>query len=208
MPNWCGNKLTVHGPKAEVQRFIEEAIGPEHVLWKPGEREREDNTPIPTTHLSLPQLVPPPAELLASLSYDRRNHTKAAYEQGLEVLGIKPATSGCSWQVQHWGTKWGVEADAPAVVVANDEASAVYEFQSAWSPITPAVRTMSARYPALRFELQFIGEGNDFSGRVVFQASEPLVWGDDAASVQRAMQFLDEEDELRGVKPWGKRPTS
>lgn len=67
--------------------------------------------------------------------------------------------------VQLWGTKWGVDADAPAVHTVGGRAVAHFrQFDSAWSPPVPAVISMSQDHPSLTFHLVFDEGLMDFAG--------------------------------------------
>ena len=77
MPNWCNNKLTVIGPKADVKRFQSQAVG--YCAW-PG--QGPESQPIV---LNFHSLVPIPPDVLAT-GYD---------------------DAGYDWEKEHWGCKWG-----------------------------------------------------------------------------------------------------
>jgi len=73
MPNWCTNKLVVHGPDEDVKRFKEKAIG--NSPWHTEEEEKNV--------LNFHNLVPIPPEVL-SAGYER-----AGYEWELRNWGSK-----------------------------------------------------------------------------------------------------------------------
>lgn len=64
------------------------------------------------------------------------------------------------------GTKWGV------IVSSNDrifgEGVAVYDFDSAWSPISAALHHFGPQWPKLNFRLQFVGEGEQYYGETEY----------------------------------------
>ena len=62
MPNWCTNKLTIIGPKADVQAFTTKAVGKSP--WD----EPEDNP----NALNFHSLIPVPEEILAADYGDAR----------------------------------------------------------------------------------------------------------------------------------------
>lgn len=71
------------------------------------------------------------------------------------------------WRVTTWGTKWDLDQATGRNVRLGPHAGAViYDFSSAWSPPTGWLRIVAARYPQLRFRLDYIEEGNCFAGRV------------------------------------------
>lgn len=79
MPNWCANKLTITGPKAEVLAFKERAVG--HPPWS----RPEELVSVEPSALNFHSLVPVPDEVLAG------GYEKAGYD----------------WEKEHWGCKWG-----------------------------------------------------------------------------------------------------
>ena len=66
MPNWCSDKLTIIGPKVDVQAFKAKAVGPSP--WEEPEGEPDA--------LNFHSLVPIPEEVL-----------KAGYESTLALIG-------------------------------------------------------------------------------------------------------------------------
>ena len=73
MPNWCTNKLVVHGPHEDVKRFKEKATG--HSPWPADEGEK--------SVLNFHSLVPIPPEVLSA------GYEQAGYEWELRNWGCK-----------------------------------------------------------------------------------------------------------------------
>jgi hypothetical protein len=61
------------------------------------------------------------------------------------------------WNVRNWGTKWDVavgdEDKYPDTTMEQAQGSVIYSFNTAWSPPTPAITTLSEQYPDLVFHL-------------------------------------------------------
>ena len=73
MPNWCSNKLTITGPKADVQAFKTKAVG--HSPWEQPEKE--------PAVLNFHSLVPVPEEVL------KAGYESAGYHWEVENWGCK-----------------------------------------------------------------------------------------------------------------------
>jgi len=67
------------------------------------------------------------------------------------------------WRVQNWGTKW----EPSGVDVEKGVDHILYDFDTAWSPPEPWVRSISTKYPDLTFRLSYEEPGNDFEGHVL-----------------------------------------
>jgi len=187
MPNWCSNRLAVTGPQAEVERFVAAAVGPEYVRWV---AELGEPEVIPTSHLSLPTLIPPPAELLTTVVYDGASE-KPVVDVILAILGTGRPFDGHTWQLQNWGTKWGPPVDSPAMGLLDDQGilEAVYEFSTAWSPISAAVATMAGQYPLLTFKHEYIKEGNCFWGKDVWTGGQQTGHAVGDAGLEHVMDY-------------------
>jgi hypothetical protein len=55
------------------------------------------------------------------------------------------------WCINHWGTKWDVEA----VLVTASSTHLEYEFESAWNPPVAWLVKVGADFAALRFKLTY-----------------------------------------------------
>lgn len=77
------------------------------------------------------------------------------------------AGKGCptwyEWCHENWGTKWGAcRTDAPVIT----EKSAMFTFETAWSPPEPFVRAASKKFPSLTFNLKYWEGGMGFQGQL------------------------------------------
>ena len=136
MPNWCNNRLSVRGPKADVQAFIEKA--------KSAERKTYGGEP---SVLSFASLVPP--------NYDDPDYQNAK-ECHVESDGEHPNFNWYNWQVNNWGTKWDVNPDEADVEInddlGGDELEAVYSFSTAWSAPIEFYDAITEMFPTLTFD--------------------------------------------------------
>ncbi len=69
------------------------------------------------------------------------------------------------WVVSNWGTKW----DAQQVVVVDGGEVVEYEFETAWSPPVPWLRTVAKMYPELRFRLTYDEPGMELYGAMTLE---------------------------------------
>src|SRR5579859_5771119 len=135
MPNVCYNELTVKGPKEEIDRFLEAAIG------KPVPPQAEG---MP---LSLQSLFPMPARLDAI-------DPVGPYDEG---------ENWYTWRVENWGTKWDVMETS--VFRRIDAGEACIAFGTAWSPPEKAfTKRIALDFPKLTFVLHFDEPGMGFAG--------------------------------------------
>ncbi len=96
MPNWCSNKLTITGPKEDVQAFKERARG-RPPWWKPEEEPEV---------LNFHSLVPIPEEVL------KGDYDPAGYNWEMENWGCK------------WGAQDSTILDVRAGFIAYEFLSA------------------------------------------------------------------------------------
>ncbi len=165
MPNWCQNTLNISGEAEEIKKFKEAA--------------KNDKTA-----LSLDKTYPMPKELFGTQSptsivsekeYEIAVEREKNAPDNVPTPGL-PITSKMSakfkklygadnwydWKIQHWGTKWDVEAE---LVEEGDDGYLEYQFDSAWSPPVTWLEHVSQEYPTLRFLLKYEEDGCAFMGR-------------------------------------------
>jgi hypothetical protein len=183
MPNWCSNRVTVIGPRADVEQFIADAKGPDRMYW-----QGDGQGPAVASEFSLPALVPPPPELLATLPYQAEHDTP---EGILALIGRGPIRDGYTWQVRQWGTKWNVEVNCPIEIESldNDRMQVIYDLSTAWSPISPAVRTIAQQRPTLTVQHEYIEEGNAFSGKDVWENGQRTIHEEGDAGVEAVRAY-------------------
>jgi hypothetical protein len=67
------------------------------------------------------------------------------------------------WRVSNWGTKWNADVQ----METTDEwesGSVLVEFNTAWSPATPVITTLSRQHPSLTFYWRYHEESNAYWG--------------------------------------------
>jgi hypothetical protein len=135
MPNWCDNRLSIHGDAEQMKLFRE---------W------------LGDTPLTLERINPLPEELRDTISPT----PKSQEEKAKELIAKYGAPNWYDWRCDNWGTKWDVEVDE----VDSTENDLVYFFNSAWAPPEKAIETLSLRFPKLFFRLYYCELGCAFAG--------------------------------------------
>jgi len=136
MPNWCENRITITGPKEELQKLKE------FVKSDYGE-------------FSFKKILPPPPSFrqkLRQLSYQSK---VCVITNKMDILYY--------WQMENWGTKWDVDGDA-GIVFNEEEQSLYYNILTAWSPPLGIVESLGERFSKVCIEMQYFELGNDFAG--------------------------------------------
>lgn len=153
MPNWCTNRLYIHGPEKSITKFINDnkatITGPRYGL-----KENQ------THHLalSLERLLPTP-----------RNDDGTLIGEGTRQRGNTTVENDWyTWRMVHWGTKWDLGNDTDLLIHSvSDKTSAVeYVFNSADYPPLKWLDHAAALYPSLFFKLSYEEPDMDLYGLV------------------------------------------
>lgn len=186
MPNWCENRMVVSGPEKAVAAFLEAA-----------KKTHPDGT---VAQLSLDALVPMPKALAGpEFPFGKtpeeieawRQETAAREAENQKTYGHK---DWYSWRVQHWGTKWDVDASAEFEILParkSDHTRAEIRFDTAWAPPTDALKTAAPSHPEVRIKLTYEEPGCGFQGHLVLKGEEEL----EDACWQMQAEPDDEEDD-------------
>ena len=75
------------------------------------------------------------------------------------------------WHSEYWGTKW----DAIHVECCKEDEQIIYYFETAWSPPCAWLDVVAAKYPRLRFVLEYSESGLDFWGKDVYENGVQIV---------------------------------
>lgn len=137
MPNWCDNIVVVTGDANTLSKFVQAA-----------------QSPVDNTDLSLERLCPMPDSVMKGEAIT------------LDSGGVIQTMSDAEyrWCVDHWGTKWDVEA---AISRKSDECVEYY-FMSAWAPPVDAFCKIAEDYPTLDFTMKYAEPGCAFAGTTYF----------------------------------------
>ena len=140
MPNWCDNRITIHGPKKIIRKFDKIVNDPE---GKQG---------------ILDFMYPMPKEL--------RNTTSPTPEGSKQPV-IDGYDNWYDWAVHNWGTKWdlneffGIHLHDPE---DSDEATLEFSAQSAWAPPLGALFHFITENPEVQISCTYYEPGCDFMG--------------------------------------------
>jgi Ferredoxin-like domain in Api92-like protein len=88
---------------------------------------------------------------------DQKLDSKLSFES---LYPIADKKHWYQWCIEHWGTKWDVEATLDEISADYLE----YAFASAWSPPIEWLKKVSQVFPRLRFKLKYDEPGNGFFG--------------------------------------------
>lgn len=146
MPNWCSNHLAIRGPKESVERFMENNKGLETF---------DDGTTVDLP-LSFARCIPTP---------DQSKFSDMDYKQTMQEPDY-----WYNFHVNNWGTKWDLSTDTHVELQENEDGTwtAVYSFDTAWSPPEAWLETVAPEYGDLSIKLEYSEEGMAFAGVLGF----------------------------------------
>lgn len=167
MPNHVTNNLTISGKDEEVLKCLSEIKG-----------EKEEQYIDFNTFAPIPKELEgtqSPTKIITQEEYDKqeeriakgelteneqkwvlsRGLTKELSEQYKKQFG---ADNWYDWNIQNWGTKWN------AYEQYSIKDSYSISFQTAWGTPFNAIQKLSAKYPTLRFDIEYCDE--DFGSNV------------------------------------------
>jgi hypothetical protein len=75
---------------------------------------------------------------------------------------------GYNWNIDNWGTKWNF-CDCRVEDEDKSGDNIVYDFSTAWSPITPIIIKMSEEFPNIVFDYFCDEESGDFRFEVTYE---------------------------------------
>jgi hypothetical protein len=91
-----------------------------------------------------------------------------------EVYNIKDGfnSGGYEWCNQHWGTKWGIFEVGQKAKSQSTYRS--FSFKTAWSPPTPVILALAAKFPQTVIEFQYFEMGAAFQGKLIIKGTSIL----------------------------------
>ncbi|NDB60659.1 hypothetical protein EB001_19760 [bacterium] len=170
MPNWCYNYLTIEGDSAliaDVKRILNRPYVKKHDNWNPETGKME----VKDYHYSNPVFA-----FHNIYNHIQDNVSDEEYiKQPDHKLGEPITFDGnhwYDWNVRNWGTKWDVgvsddEKYPDTELMDESDNSLCYKFNTAWSPPSPAIEKLSAKYPELEITLSF-EEETGWGGEILF----------------------------------------
>ena len=133
MPNYVFNVLEITGDKKELKRFREENAGE-----YPDEKGKKHKIA-----LSFDKLIPQPAGFS-----DNEKPVSKKFSMPRWYI----------WRLRNWGTKW----NCYEIEIKHTARKLIYRFQTAWSPPEAWLAEIAMCYPALKFQMCFEEEGNNY----------------------------------------------
>lgn len=92
-----------------------------------------------------------------------------------------------TWRLNNWGVKWELTSEVTYDVV--DDNVIEYTFDSPWGPPLQYVDKISAKYPTLKFKLEYCEMGMEFAG--VLEILDDVVIRNDEFPSSEAEGFGD-----------------
>ena len=182
MPNWIKNELTVCGEAEKMNEFVERLKGTDE---RGEEKLLDENAviPYPVQFIDMDRLVNEWSAKWEKICNILKSHghinavrpeRKQAWEKFKEENGNRPTDGynqgGQQWREQYWGTKWGLcnvkLVTAPwdwkyGSVNNKDKITLEYGFDTVWNPPLPLIKRMGEKFPELKFDLKYFGDGLD-----------------------------------------------
>jgi len=99
-------------------------------------------------------------------------------EQPLSFEGIAPTPPELmdegwyEWRIEHWGTKWDADFYFGNASSRITRRKATYVFYTAWGPPLEWLAYASKQHPTLNFRLDYVDEGDFFSGTKEWRKGE------------------------------------
>ena len=177
MPNWCSNALSICGPVASIDKFMDDITT--------GPKESDGTTSgMGNDYEILENLFPCPEDLknvtsrFGTISDD--DPDKEQKQKNIEDHG---AVDWYDWCVTNWGTKWGdnqthlVHEDlcTPFSTADDTEVSLkkiMLRFDTAWSPPIEGMDVVATKYPDIMFDLRYWEPGMGFQGYKIYGSGE------------------------------------
>jgi hypothetical protein len=159
MPNHVKNILTILRTDGEEitdeeVRAVREAIGSEEqiidfnrIIPRPAELDIDSDT---LSSFLSPKDYQPPGKLVDWINR-ASDHGVENFCKAVRNYRKYGHASWYSWSIEHWGTKWNAYSLA-------ERAPNQIVFQTAWSPPIPVYSALSAKFPAVTFDVQYADE--------------------------------------------------
>ena len=101
----------------------------------------------------------------------------------LDNISKYGAVSWYDWSVQNWGTKWD------AYQCSGVPEDGRLEFLTAWSQPCEVIEKLFKKHPNKKIEWQYIGEGNEFKGKVYSDGNGKVI------NEEEEISYEDDEEE-------------
>lgn len=146
MPNWCSTTMTVKGDPQELKQFLDGIAKTDEGIYK-----------ILDTYYPCPQEL---KDTVAGFGGTEEQQLERGLQQA-ENVANHGFTDWYSWCNENWGTKWG---DCNTELTCYTEKDAIFQLESAWSPITTGLEEVSKQFPNLYFILEHDEEAGFYMG--------------------------------------------
>lgn len=147
MPNWCYTTMKVSGDDTELKQFLDGIaktdIGTYEILH---------------TYFPRPEAI---SNTRALWHTDNAEEAEAHLVTVAENIANYGHGDWYEWSIANWGTKWG---DCESRLLFYTVGEAVFQLESAWTPITIGMQIVSRQFPNLYFILNHVEEAGFYLG--------------------------------------------
>jgi len=149
MPNWCSNKIILHGDKKEIKEL--------YTKIKSGKELFDFNKIIPMPaclNIRVPEHVIDLAKQTSPDISQLSTSDIAMYKQCVRNIKSTGYAYWNDWRLDKWGTCWNA---------ANSEIKAeIIIFQTAWDEPIPIVKQLSKTFPSILIDWYYLHEFEDY----------------------------------------------
>ena len=211
MPNWVMNGLTVEGNPDSIIKMRDQLNQPFHMIhdtWNNTTMQQEKKDVLyPSPIFAFWNIIKPTDMETYVLQKDPKVDDKIFNFDG---------DNWYNWNVRNWGTKWDVAissdekySDTSIQEADNGDNKVIhYNFNTAWSPVFPAISKLSEQYPDLLFSYSYEeetgwgGECEFLRGKMISQMEYDNMCRDCDATDQ--MEYCEDGDcgEICGACHW------
>lgn len=152
MPNWCQNKLTIYGTKAEREQVLASTKGKYLFI-------NEGNVELRDAPFLFDAIIPMP-NYMRDTQDPRYSPPELTSDELLEILADKkesPMPDWWHWRINNWGTKWDVSPDD--VTITEKKSCTVIDFDTAWCYPIGCIFALSMKFPTVKMKIAYYEPG-------------------------------------------------
>lgn len=212
MPNWVFSGLTVEGNPDSITKMKDQLNTPftmVHDTWDTTTQSYMKKNTLYSSPIFAFWNIIKPTDMEA---YGKQTDSSIPFDEQIKFK----TDDWYSFNVREWGTKWDVAvssddkySDTNFEEADNGDNKVIhYNFQTAWSPVFPAISKLSAQYPDLLFSYSYEeetgwgGECEFLRGKMISKSEYENQCRDCDATDQ--MEYCEESDcgEICGNCHW------
>ena len=156
MPNHVSNVITLKGHKDDIIKCLS-------TIMRDNDTTENENKYEGIGTIDFEKIIPMPKEIYRG-------------NIGPEERKFYGSNNWYDWSVMNWGTKWNAYnfyAHEIMPVDISEGEDYTMEFDTAWNPPYPVIKTLSEMYPELEIEHLYFDEFLTFAGIVIYKDGLP-----------------------------------